>query len=249
MEFIKINNKCPDLPRQQYSETTIVEGLQGLSPETSSVLKWNACFTYQDHACIGFELLHQDLCQYVENRGEGPLVPEIWSSCWWLQPFSTWAPSEWFMLTSGLHYGCGQRWTANLSSSNWLQPGVPSGTSSSISGLQSSSSDVGHHPPHWGHRYVQCEGHSSGSRNSLVHFWGRGVWWVEPLNPGSQPAIRRASGLRIGKCFLFYLAKTSEQCWRSMIAEETEMKTQTFMRVRWWFNPHNGSREPVGEPD
>lgn len=63
--LILIYNKMLRLPSR----------LQGLEPETASIVKWNTYFTYWDHTCLMFKLLDQDLCQYIENRGEGLLLP------------------------------------------------------------------------------------------------------------------------------------------------------------------------------
>lgn len=77
MEAVKINKKFPGLPVQQKAEVAILEQLRGLDPETSAIIKWNESFTYQDHVCISFQLLDQDLREYVEDRGGGLLIPEM----------------------------------------------------------------------------------------------------------------------------------------------------------------------------
>lgn len=77
VEAVKINKKFPGLPVQQKAEVAILEQLRGLDPDTSAIIKWNESFTYQDHVCISFQLLDQDLREYVEDRGEGLLIPEM----------------------------------------------------------------------------------------------------------------------------------------------------------------------------
>lgn len=76
MEAVEIN-KFPGLPLQKIDEVAILEQLRYLVPDTSAILKWNSSFTYQNHICISFELLDQDLRDYVESRGKGLLIPEI----------------------------------------------------------------------------------------------------------------------------------------------------------------------------
>lgn len=77
MEAVKINKKFPGLPVSQKAEVAILEQLRGLDPDTSAIIKWNESFTYQDHVCMSFQLLDQDLREYVEDRGDGLLIPEM----------------------------------------------------------------------------------------------------------------------------------------------------------------------------
>lgn len=76
MEAVKIN-KFPGLPLQKIDEVAILEQLHCSDPDTPAILEWNSSFTYQNHICISFELLDQDLRDYVESRGKGLLIPEI----------------------------------------------------------------------------------------------------------------------------------------------------------------------------
>lgn len=81
MEAVKLN-KFPGLPLQKIDEVAILEQLRCLDPDTSAILKWNSSFTHQNHICISFELLDQDLRDYVESRGKGLLIPEIKTIIW-----------------------------------------------------------------------------------------------------------------------------------------------------------------------
>lgn len=76
-EAVKISKKIPGLHPLEKQEITILRQLRGLNPDTSFIIKCKGCFSYQDHACLSFELLDQDLREYVQDRGEGLHVPEI----------------------------------------------------------------------------------------------------------------------------------------------------------------------------
>lgn len=77
MEAVKIIKKFPGPPVQQKAELAILEQLRGLDPDTSAIIKCKESFSYQAHVCISFQLLDQNLREYVEDRGEGLLIPEI----------------------------------------------------------------------------------------------------------------------------------------------------------------------------
>lgn len=76
MEDVKISKFC-GLPLQKIDEVAVLEQLRCLDPDTSAILKWNSSFTYQNHICNSFELVDQDLCDYVESRGKSLLIPQI----------------------------------------------------------------------------------------------------------------------------------------------------------------------------
>uniref|UniRef100_A0A674MKL4 Protein kinase domain-containing protein n=1 Tax=Takifugu rubripes TaxID=31033 RepID=A0A674MKL4_TAKRU len=76
MEAVKIIKKFPGLPVEK-NEVVILEQLRSLDPDTSNIIKWKDSFTYQDHMCMSYELLDQDLQNYVKARGEGLLIPEL----------------------------------------------------------------------------------------------------------------------------------------------------------------------------
>ncbi|TWW61905.1 Homeodomain-interacting protein kinase 3 [Takifugu flavidus] len=76
MEAVKIIKKFPGLPVEK-NEVVILEQLRSLDPDTSNIIKWKESFTYQDHMCMSYELLDQDLQNYVKARGEGLLIPEL----------------------------------------------------------------------------------------------------------------------------------------------------------------------------
>uniref|UniRef100_A0A674PNQ6 Protein kinase domain-containing protein n=1 Tax=Takifugu rubripes TaxID=31033 RepID=A0A674PNQ6_TAKRU len=68
--------KFPGLPVEK-NELVILKELRSLDPDTSNIIKWKDSFTYQDHMCMRYELLDQDLHNYVKARGEGLLIPEL----------------------------------------------------------------------------------------------------------------------------------------------------------------------------
>uniref|UniRef100_A0A3B5K9Z6 Protein kinase domain-containing protein n=1 Tax=Takifugu rubripes TaxID=31033 RepID=A0A3B5K9Z6_TAKRU len=76
MEAVKIIKKFPGLPVEK-NEVVILEQLRSLDPDTSNIIKWKESFTYQDHMCMSYELLDQDLQNYVKARGEGLLIPDL----------------------------------------------------------------------------------------------------------------------------------------------------------------------------
>ncbi|TWW56108.1 Homeodomain-interacting protein kinase 3 [Takifugu flavidus] len=76
MEAVKIIKKFPGLPVEK-NELVILKELRSLDPDTSNIIKWKDSFTYQDHMCMRYELLDQDLHNYVKARGEGLLIPEL----------------------------------------------------------------------------------------------------------------------------------------------------------------------------
>ncbi|TWW56097.1 Homeodomain-interacting protein kinase 1 [Takifugu flavidus] len=76
MEAVKIIKKFPGLPVEK-NELVILKELWSLDPDTSNIIKWKDSFTYQDHMCMRYELLDQDLHNYIKARGEGLLIPEL----------------------------------------------------------------------------------------------------------------------------------------------------------------------------
>uniref|UniRef100_A0A674N0M4 Protein kinase domain-containing protein n=1 Tax=Takifugu rubripes TaxID=31033 RepID=A0A674N0M4_TAKRU len=76
MEAVKIIKKFPGLPVEK-NEVVILKQLRSLDPDTSNIIKWKESFTYQDHMCMSYELLDQDLQNYVKARGEGLLIPDL----------------------------------------------------------------------------------------------------------------------------------------------------------------------------
>lgn len=77
MEAVKMNKKFPDLPPQNNGEIAILELLQGFRSRNLQCCKVKRLLHMRISPYNSFELLDQDLWEFVENRGEGLCVPEI----------------------------------------------------------------------------------------------------------------------------------------------------------------------------